>query len=882
MGKGGSAPSQPSTTTQIADIPEWERPYVENLLGQAQTVAAQPYQQFPGPKIAGFTPDQLQAFSNIQGAGATNQANQAAAFGAAGQGANTANGIYDAGAGYTNAATGYNPLAAVAPYLGAASQYNAAAASQPWLNQAANYQGAAAATATPQGIQNYMSPYTNSVVQGIQNQANQNWNQNIMPGINDKFVGSGQYASGRNSQVLGREAGNFQTGLSANVANALESGYNMAGNQAAQQAQLLSGLGGQALTGANTAGGMQTAQVSNLLNQAGAAGTATQQQATNLQSAGAQLGNLANTQASAQLASGKVLGDLSGDAAKTNLAQDSALQAIGQQQQQGDQSNLNVAQQDFQNQINWPKQQTQYLSEIIHGLPTGTQSTSVSEQTPAYSVSPLSGVGGSITGLLGSLSGGKKEGGLVEGYASGGLARKSDSVSSYLDDSDALDNVNADVGAKLSPLDYALFDNNGRVDNSDSEAPKDPAAEEPASRLSSNPLQNLAAQSAPQARQNPLDLGNSPTIPLPTATSSGQSQQDQLLAMARGMLTPTAGGSGPAAFGQALTNMQEVQMQERQNAAGINKIAYERQQDAAKLALQKESIDDLRQYRKDALAIKGNANNNSYINEGNSSLKGKDLLSTLPPDVAKLVPQIASGQYNPNGRSKDKNELIAAAIAYDPTLSLPGAGIAERQKSVTSFSAGGKDSENIKSLNTAISHLVSMKKGYDKLDNGGLPLWNTTVNTIEEQGGNKRVQGSMKDIQAGANGLSGELSKVFRSQGQSLKEIDDWKTLLGTNLSETQSTAVRDKALDLMMGRLQAIADNYNTAYGTNRPAESFLSPTARKQLEKMQSNSSENDGAPDGDTASSGNNSLEGKTATNKATGEKMINKGGQWVPLQ
>jgi len=300
-GGGSSAPAQPATTTQIQDIPAWEQGYVTDLLGQAETVAAQPYQQFPGQQVAGFTNDQNQAFSNIEGMNGAIQPTQNAALSQAAQGANSVNNIYGAGSGDINAASSYNPLAAVAPYLGAATQYNSASAAQPWLNQAAGYQSASANTATPQGIQSYLSPYTNDVVNGIQNEANLNWNQNIMPGVNNEFVGSGQYGSGRNAQVLGQDAGNFQTGLSSNIANALESGYTTAGNQAATQANLLSGLGNSSLTGANDASNAQGAQVSNLLNQANAAGTATQQQAGNLLGQGNALGNLASTQGSQQL-----------------------------------------------------------------------------------------------------------------------------------------------------------------------------------------------------------------------------------------------------------------------------------------------------------------------------------------------------------------------------------------------------------------------------------------------------------------------------------------------------------------------------------------------------------------------------------------------------
>ncbi len=337
-GGGGQTVVQPSTSTTVQDIPAWEQGYVTNLLGQAQTEAAQPYQQYPGQQIADFTPDQMQAFSNIEGAGNTNAAYQNAAFNTANTGANTANNIYGAGAGLLNAST---------------------------------------MAASPLGIQSYMSPYTNDVVQGLQNEANLNWNQNIMPGINNEFIHAGQGLSGRNAQVLGQAAGNFQTGLSSNIANALQSGYSTAGQQAATEAGIL-----------------------------GSAGTG--------------LGNLAATQAGTQLSAGTQLGALGAQQANTNLNQNQALQAVGQQQQQLNQANLQTAQQNWQNQVSWPEQQTEFLNQIIRGLPAPSATTTAG-QSPANTVSPLAGIGGSslsVAGLSGLL--GKKEGGLIKGYAEGG------------------------------------------------------------------------------------------------------------------------------------------------------------------------------------------------------------------------------------------------------------------------------------------------------------------------------------------------------------------------------------------------------------------------------------------------------------------------------
>lgn len=605
MSGGGGAPAQPSTTTQIQDIPAWEQGYVTDLLGQAQAIAKTPYQQFPGQQVAGFTNDQNQAFSNIENAGNVNQDYQNAAFGQANQGANSADSIYGAGAGDINASTAYNPLQAITPYLGAAAGYNSAAAAQPWLNQAAGYQGAAAQAGTPQGIQSYMSPYTNSVVQGLQNEANQNWTQNIMPGVNDKFVGSGQYGSGRNAQVLGQAAGNFQTGLSANVANALESGYNTAGTQAANQAQLLAGLGGQSLTGANTASSAQGAQVSNLLNQAQAAGTATQQAGSNLLNAGTSLGNLAATQTGQQLNSANTLGNLGAQAANTNLTQNQALQATGQQQQQLNQTNLNTAQQNWQNQVNWPAQQTEYLNQIIRGLPAPTATTGSTQTTPAYSVSPLSGIGGAGTGalsllgsngsVLGTAQPGAKKGGLIKSYAEGGV----------VDDED--------TDEALNPLDYQDYANDPMVEDetqsaysAENDTPEAlDAAKQIASSGAPNPLTTqtnvtpVASNSV--ARTNPL-------APIEQAPQSNQGnlQQLQLLAMAKGMLTPTLGGNPWASLGNAFGDTLDVTQKQQLINKQLAQAQAERAIQNKRLDIEQQRADQMDQYHKDIIDTRKN------------------------------------------------------------------------------------------------------------------------------------------------------------------------------------------------------------------------------------------------------------------------------------
>lgn len=57
MGKGSSAPSQ-QTVTQT-NVPEYLQPFMMDLANRAQASSMTPYQQYPGERVAGFTPDQI-------------------------------------------------------------------------------------------------------------------------------------------------------------------------------------------------------------------------------------------------------------------------------------------------------------------------------------------------------------------------------------------------------------------------------------------------------------------------------------------------------------------------------------------------------------------------------------------------------------------------------------------------------------------------------------------------------------------------------------------------------------------------------------------------------------------------------------------------------
>lgn len=235
------------------------------------------------------------------------------------------------------------------------------------LGNVGNYQGAlnGAMTATqnaatPIGadqINKYMSPYTNDVVGALQNASNTNLFTNVLPQVQDRFVGAGQSRSPQEMQATNNAVYQSGQALDQATAQALQAGY------------------GQALT------------------------TATDQQKAQL-AGGAQLGNLgALTQ---QLGAGDI----------------GSVAAVGAQQDQTNQAGINAAMNNFYSQQQWPYQNLAYASDITRGLSVPSNVQTVGQQPSSqttYSASPLQafaqGVG--VSGATGLNSLGLKAGGHV-------------------------------------------------------------------------------------------------------------------------------------------------------------------------------------------------------------------------------------------------------------------------------------------------------------------------------------------------------------------------------------------------------------------------------------------------------------------------------------
>ena len=469
MGKGGgSAPAPSSQTVNQTNLPAWAQPYSENILGKAEALTdtnKNPYTPYTGQRVADFTPMQQQAFQGIQGmqpnaatgAGVDVAANVAQQAGQYGNYQPQQFGNQYQGQNFNNMGLGY--LATQNPNLQSFQM-------QGPQNVAAERVGTQNFN-DPATAQSYMNPYTQNVVNIQQREAQRQADiagttANAQASRAGAFGGSRQaiqnaeaarnlatqksdiQAQGLNSaynqaqqafqtdqtRQLQAQQANQQTGLQAGLANQ-GMGYNV-GNTNLQSRlgvqQLGSGqnmqsqLANQGAYGQMQSLGMQQNLANNAQNMQNAQlraqyGLAGQQGSEQSRQFGSNLGLQGLQQ---QLAAAGQLGQLGQNQYGQQMGIASAQQQAGAQQQAMNQQNLTNTYQDYLTKANYPYQQLGFMSDILHGTPTGGVTTQQSYQANPSMANQIMGYGLGAYGLSNLL---KKEGGVIKGYKAGGVVK---------------------------------------------------------------------------------------------------------------------------------------------------------------------------------------------------------------------------------------------------------------------------------------------------------------------------------------------------------------------------------------------------------------------------------------------------------------------------
>lgn len=330
-------------TTSQTILPDWYTKYATDLLASQQALAAQPMATFQGPRVAGFTPDQT--------AGADMTKSAAGAFQPALQ-------------------AGTNALTQAAGLAGSATTGENANLG---INSAAPYLAKAAGSAAD--VSAYMDPYIGSVVNRIGDLGTRNLTENLLPAIEGRYIGAGQFNGSGKMTDTARAIRDVSADVLAQQNSALSEGY-----KAAQGASLAD-LARYGSLGA-TAGQLGNAQQNTLLNAAGVLGNTGS--------------SLANTGSLAQ---------------SLGLTGANAVTGVGDKQQQLNQTNLDVAYSDFLRQQGYPQEQINKMLSTFQGvstgIPTATQETGIvpTGTSVDYKPSTASTIASTLTGLGGLLAG---------------------------------------------------------------------------------------------------------------------------------------------------------------------------------------------------------------------------------------------------------------------------------------------------------------------------------------------------------------------------------------------------------------------------------------------------------------------------------------------
>lgn len=397
--EGSPPPSTTTYGTSVENLPPWLADYTQGLIARANQVAGEGYQPYNGARIADFTTDQANAFDLIRNnigewGEITNRGMQATTGGV-----NTGQGMINSG---SNIMSGALDRASPLMTQGATTAGGALSRMSPYLNEASR--------TAPQAIGQYMSPYVGGVIDRATQVANRNWEENMMPGISSRFIRGGQSGSTAHQTNMMRGARDVSEGLQSQAMAALDNAYNVAGSQFQADASRHAGL-------AQTVGDTAIRQGATVADIGQGMGDLAVRQGQGMVDAGSNYGDLG-------LRGGSQLTDMAQQWQRMGLVDASALETIGRTQQQQNQSNLDLAYSDFQDQRDNPRNTVDWMSSVIRGMPT-SRSTSTTSTAP-YSGDNMGPSGLSqLLSLYGiyqdATSGGKARGGLVRaGYARGG------------------------------------------------------------------------------------------------------------------------------------------------------------------------------------------------------------------------------------------------------------------------------------------------------------------------------------------------------------------------------------------------------------------------------------------------------------------------------
>ena len=200
---------------------------------------------------------------------------------------------------------------------------------------------------------------------------------------------------------------------------------------------------------------------------------------------------------------------------------------------------------------------------------------------------------------------------------------------------------------------------------------------------------------------------------------------------------------------------------------------------------------------------------------------------------------IAEGRerFPENPRTPVERQLQNDAMKYDPTID--GTNYQVRAATLKDFNAG-PTSKNIVALNTAARHAADLYHAIDNL--GTSDVWGGNAARkmlMPFYAEDPKYKPKLNDFEVAKLALAEEASKAFHG-GPSVSGVEEWKKTMEAADSPAALRASAAKLIKLLEGRVQEIEGNYFRAMGKN-PKRSVLSPNAKEEYELVKKAAAQN-----------------------------------------